>query len=132
MLRLERVQYRGIRIALELMCLSPNNSLGVLSDIAPLAERFVYLNFRYLVAVLYRLDHPLKRRLETLGELNLGCYIAGYSDVLPLNVVSSESFALHDLPRLLAAHFVGDHTEGHFPGFYVSGGGSPRAVDGDS
>jgi hypothetical protein len=46
-----------------------------------LAERFVYLNVRYLVAVFYRLDHPLKRRLETLKEL-----------VLPLNIVSSESF----------------------------------------
>jgi hypothetical protein len=85
----ERVQYRGIRIALGLMCSTPN-SLGVLSSIAPLAERFVYLNFRYLVAVFNRLDHSLKRRLETR--------IAGYSDVLPLNV----------LP-LLATHFVGDH-----------------------
>jgi hypothetical protein len=28
MLRLERVQYRGIKIALELMCATPNNSLG--------------------------------------------------------------------------------------------------------
>jgi hypothetical protein len=41
-------------------------------DIAPLVERFLYLNFRYLVAVFYRFDHPLKRRLETLRELNLG------------------------------------------------------------
>jgi hypothetical protein len=87
MLRLERVQYRGIRIALELMCSTPNNSLGVLSGIAPLAERFLYLNFRYLVAVFYCLDHPLKRRLETLRELNLGRCIASYSDVLPLAVV---------------------------------------------
>jgi hypothetical protein len=82
-----------------------NNSLGVLSGIAPLAERFVYLNFRYLLVVCYRLDHPLKRRLETLRELNLGRCIAGYSDFLPLNIVSSESFTRHDLPALLATHF---------------------------
>jgi hypothetical protein len=44
------------------------------------------------VAVFYRLDHPLKKRLETLRELNLGRSIAGYSDVLPLNIVPSESF----------------------------------------
>jgi hypothetical protein len=50
------------------------------------------LNFRYLVVVFYRLDDPLKRRLETLKELNMGRYFAGYSDVLPLNIVSSESF----------------------------------------
>jgi hypothetical protein len=91
-LRLERVQYRGIRIALRLMCSTINSSLEVLNGIAPLAERFVYLNLRYLVAVLYRLDHPLKKKLQTLNELNMGRCIVGYSDVLPLNIVSSESF----------------------------------------
>jgi hypothetical protein len=90
MLRMERVQYRGIRIALGLMCSTPKNSLGILSDITPLAERFVYLNFKYLVAVFYRLEHPLKKRLKTLREL--GRCIAGYSDVLPLIIVASELF----------------------------------------
>jgi hypothetical protein len=33
MLRLERVQYRGIRLDLGLMCSTPNNSLGYLSGI---------------------------------------------------------------------------------------------------
>jgi hypothetical protein len=66
--------------------LTPNNSLGVLSGIAPLAERFVYLNFRYLVAVFY----TVLRRLETLRGLNLGRCIAGYSDVLTLNIVSHD------------------------------------------
>jgi hypothetical protein len=74
----------------------------------------LYLNFRYLVAVFYCLDHPLKRRLGTLGELNLSRCIAGYSDVLPLNVVPFESFTRHDLPALLDAHFVGDHGEAAF------------------
>jgi hypothetical protein len=50
---------------------TPNNSLRVHSAIAPLAERFVYLNFRYFVVVFFRLDHPLKKRLETLKELNM-------------------------------------------------------------
>jgi hypothetical protein len=86
----------------ELMNTTPNNSLESLNGIAPLAERFVFLNFRYLVAVVYRLDHRLKRRLETLMELNLGCCIVGYSDVLPLNIVSSESFTRHNLPALVA------------------------------
>jgi hypothetical protein len=84
MLRLETVQYRGVRIALGLMCSTPNNSLGLLGGIAPLTKRFMYLNFGYLVAVFYRLDHPLERRLETLRELNLDHGIADYSDVLPL------------------------------------------------
>jgi hypothetical protein len=46
---------------------------------------------------------------ETLRELNLGHCIAGYAIVLPLNIVSSESFTRHDLPALLSTHFVGDH-----------------------
>jgi hypothetical protein len=92
MLRLERVQYRGIRLALGLISTSPNNSLGVLSGMS----------------------------LETLGELNLSRYISGHSDVLPLNVVSSESFTRHNLPALLAAHFVGDHMQGAFSGVQTS------------
>jgi hypothetical protein len=34
----------------------------------------------------------------------------GYSDVLSLNIVSSRSFTRHDLPALLATHFVGEQT----------------------
>jgi hypothetical protein len=82
---------------------------------AHVAERFVYLNFKYLVAV-FCLDHPLKKRLKTLRQLNLGRYIASYFDVLPLNIVLSESFTRHDLPALLASHFVSDHMEGELSG----------------
>jgi hypothetical protein len=53
MLGLERVQYRALRIALGLMGSTSNNCLGDLSGIPPLAERFAYLSFRYLVAALY-------------------------------------------------------------------------------
>jgi hypothetical protein len=83
--------------------LTPNNSLEAVSGIAPLTEKIVYLNLRYLVLVFYRLDLPLKIRIEILKELNLGRCIAGYSDVLTLNIVSSESFTRHDLPALMAA-----------------------------
>jgi hypothetical protein len=113
MLRFESVQYQGRRIGLGIMCSTPNNSLGVLSGIAPLAERFMFLNFKYLVAIFYRLVHRLKRRLETLKELNMGDGIAYYYDVLPLNLVSSESFTCNELslPALLVTHFVDDHME---------------------
>jgi hypothetical protein len=39
-------QYRALRIALGQMGSTPNNCLGVLSGIPPLAERFAYLDFR--------------------------------------------------------------------------------------
>jgi hypothetical protein len=68
---LERVQYRALRIALGLMGSSPNNYLGVLGGIPPLAERFAYLNFRYFVAIFYRLGHPLRERFEVVGALNV-------------------------------------------------------------
>jgi hypothetical protein len=106
MLRLERVMYRGIRIALGHMCSTSNNSLEVLSGKAPLAERFVYLNFIYLVVVFYRIDHPL--------ELNLDRCIAGYFEVLPLNIALAESFTRHDLPALLGSQITWKR---HFPGF---------------
>jgi hypothetical protein len=57
----------------------------------------------------------------------IGCY----SDVLPLNIVSSESFTRHDLPALLATHFLSDHTVRTLSGVQIFGGDSTRAVDGD-
>jgi hypothetical protein len=71
----------------------------------------VYLNSIYLVAVFHRLDHPLKRKLES---------IAGYSDVFPLNTVSSESFIQHDFPALLATYFMCDHIKRALSGVQTS------------
>jgi hypothetical protein len=92
MLRLERAQLRGIRLALGLMCSTPNNTLEVLSGIPPFPERFVYLNSRYLVAVFYRLDHPLREKLKDLGTMNMSHCIQGYSNVLSMDITPSESF----------------------------------------
>jgi hypothetical protein len=111
MLGLERVQYRALRIALGLMGSTPNNCLGVLSDIPPLAERFAYLNYRYLVAAFYQLGHPLRERLEKLGALNKGRCIERYSDVLSLNIVPPESFTRHELPAHLGTPLVDEHME---------------------
>jgi hypothetical protein len=110
MLGLERVQYRALRIALGLIGSTPNNSLGVLSGI-PLAERFAYLNFRYLVAAFCRLGHPLRERLGVLGALNIGRCIRGYSDVLSLDKVPSESFTWHELPFILGTPLVAGQME---------------------
>jgi hypothetical protein len=96
MLGLEMVQYRALQIALGLMGSTPKNCLGVLSGIPPLAERFTYLNFRYLVATFYRLGHLLRERLGVLGALSMGCCIGGYSDVLSLDIVPS--FTRHEVP----------------------------------
>jgi hypothetical protein len=100
------VQYRALRIALGLMGSTSNNCLGVLGGMPPLAERFAYLNFRYLAAAFYRLDHALKERLGVLGALNMGRCIKGYSNVLSLDIVPSELFTWHELPALLGTPLV--------------------------
>jgi hypothetical protein len=104
-------QYRVLRIALGLLGSTPNNCLVVLSGIPPLAETFAYLNFRYLVTDFYRLDHPLRERLGVLGAQNMGRCIKGYSDVLSLDIVPSESLKRHELPALLGALLVDGHME---------------------
>jgi hypothetical protein len=80
--------------------------MGVLSAIPPLAERFAYLNFRYLVAAFCRWVHFLRKKLGVLGALNMGRYIRGYSDVLSLDIVPSESVTQHELPALLETSLV--------------------------
>jgi hypothetical protein len=112
MLGLERVQYRALRVALGLMGFTPNNCLGVLAGIPPLAERFSNLNFRYLiVAAVYRLGHPLRERFGVLRALNMGRCIKRYSDVLSLDIVPSESFTWHEIPRVLGTPLVDGHME---------------------
>jgi hypothetical protein len=102
----EKVQYGAFRIALDLLKSTPNNCLGVLGGIPSLVDRLAHLNFRYFVAAFYRLGHPLRERF---GALNMGCCIKGYSDVLSLDIVPSESFTRHELPALLGTPLVDGH-----------------------
>jgi hypothetical protein len=103
MLLLEKVQYRVIRIALGLMCSTPNNSLGVLSSIASLAGRFMYLNFRYLVAVFYRRLSLGEETRDPEGA-EYGSLYYGLFRCFTTELVLSEFFTR--LPALLAGHFV--------------------------
>jgi hypothetical protein len=86
-----KVQYRALMVPLGLMGSTPNNCQGVISGIPPLAERFAYLNFRYLVTAFYRLDHPLRERLWVL---NMDRCIQGYFDV------PSDTFTRYELPAM--------------------------------
>jgi hypothetical protein len=105
------VQNWALRIPLGLIGSTPNNCLGVLSGTPPLAKRFAYLNFRYLVAAFYRLSHPLRERLGVLRALIMGHCIIGYSDVLSLDIVPSESFTWHELSAFLGTPLVDGHME---------------------
>jgi hypothetical protein len=46
-----------------------------------------------------------------LGALNMGRCIGGYSDVLSLDIVPSESFTRHELPALFGTPLVDEHME---------------------
>jgi hypothetical protein len=50
------------------------------------------------------LGYGLRERLGELGALNMGCCIKGYSDVLSLDIVPSESFTRHERPALVDGH----------------------------
>jgi hypothetical protein len=63
-LKLKRLQYRGLKIALGLIQSTPHNSLGVLIGLSPRAKRCMYLNNRYLVTLFYKDGHPLREWLE--------------------------------------------------------------------
>jgi hypothetical protein len=108
---LERVQYRALRIALGLMGSKPNNCLGFLSGIPLLAERFAYLNFRYIVADFCGFGHLLRERLGVLGALKIGRCVGGYSEYSSLDKVPSESFTRHELPALLGTPLVDGQME---------------------
>jgi hypothetical protein len=53
----------------------------------------------------------LRKRLGVLGALNMGRCIRGYSDVLSLDIVPSESFTRHELLALLGTLLVDGNME---------------------
>jgi hypothetical protein len=101
-LKLERLQYRGLRIALGLMRSTPNDSLGVLSGVSPLAERCLYLNYRYLVTVFHKHGHPLRERIETLNRLNSEKCMEGFALVALFTFHPPRTYAQYDLAALVS------------------------------
>jgi hypothetical protein len=78
-----KVQYRALRIALVLLGSTPNNCLSALTGIPPLAERFAYLNFRYLVAAFFEGESWSAAGAEhgSLHQRIFRGFIIGYSSV---------------------------------------------------
>jgi hypothetical protein len=57
------------------------------------------------------LGHPLREKLGVLEALNIGRCVGGYSDVLSLDKVPSESFTRHELPALFETSLVDEQME---------------------
>jgi hypothetical protein len=70
MLKLERIQYRTLRIALGLMQSTHVQTLEDIGGVPPLRLRFPMLNYKYFTAVFSTGGHPLRRLLAVLSRLN--------------------------------------------------------------
>jgi hypothetical protein len=91
---------------------TPNNCLGVLDGIPPVAERLAYLKFRFLVAAFYRLGHSLRERLGVLGGAEyVSLHQRIFQFLIILDIVSSESFTRHVLPAFLRTLLVDGNME---------------------
>jgi hypothetical protein len=101
-LKLERLQYQGLKIALGLMQSTPNNSLGVLSGVFLLAERCMYLNYRYLVTVFNKHGHPFRDQLETLNRLNSERCMKGFALVAQFTFQPSIIYEQYALAALVS------------------------------
>jgi hypothetical protein len=106
--KLERLQYQGLWINLGLIQSTPNNSLGVLSGVSPLAERCMYLNYRYLATVFHKHGHLLRERLETLNRLNSERCMEGFSLVAQFTIQPSRTHTQYDLASLVLASDIDD------------------------
>jgi hypothetical protein len=70
MLKLERIQFRCLRIALVLMQSTDVQTLEVIGGVPPLRLRFSMLNHKYLISTFSTGGHPLRRLVAVLSRLN--------------------------------------------------------------
>jgi ribonuclease HI len=102
LIKLERIQYRGIRIALGLMRSTPNISLGILSGIPPLEERFSYLNANFLIKIFGKFNHPLQKVILYLKSMNPERCMKGTDLVNLDNITATMEYFRFDLDALTA------------------------------
>jgi hypothetical protein len=70
MLKLERIQYRCLKIALGLMRSTHFQTLEVIGGVPSLRLRFSMLNHKYLISAFSTGGHPIRRLLPVLSKLN--------------------------------------------------------------
>jgi hypothetical protein len=90
---------------------TPNNCLGVLSEILPLRHRLFYLNFRYLVNTFQKNGHPLRDRLEKLNDLSPQKCLIPFHEVNGLDIQPEVGYMRHELGAVLSTPTVNRHLE---------------------
>jgi ribonuclease HI len=99
--KLERVQWRGLRICLGLMRSTHTGTVEVLSGVPSLDLRFSFLNYKYLINAFSNEYHLIKTQLATLSNLNSQKITKIYDTVKNLEIQNAESYTQFDLKSLL-------------------------------
>jgi ribonuclease HI len=101
-LKLDRIQYRCLRICLGLMQSTHVQTVEILAKVEPLRLRFSMLNQRFLTTAFSSPSHPLKAKLDTLQSLQSPKIIREYSIVNSFDLQPKATvFNSHSLDALL-------------------------------
>jgi hypothetical protein len=86
MLKLERILYRCLRIALGLMQSTHVQTVEIIAGAEPLRLRYSMLNQRFLTKVLSSASHPLRKKLSELHSMGSPKIIREFSIISSLNI----------------------------------------------
>jgi hypothetical protein len=111
MLKLERVQYRCLRIALGLMQSTLVQTLQVIGGVPPLRMRFLMLNHGYLISAFSTAGHTLRHELAALSGLNSPKIVREFNVVESYNLEPARSVYEYPLGALLHVPKVNDEVE---------------------
>jgi hypothetical protein len=111
MLKLERVQYRCLRIALDLLQSTDFQTLEVIGGVPPLGMRFSMLNHGHLISGFSTAGHPLRQELAALSRLNSPKIVRVFNVVEGYNLEPVRSVYEYPLVVLLHVPEVNDDVE---------------------
>jgi ribonuclease HI len=116
-LKLKRIQWRGLRIALGLMQSTHTDTVEMLCGVVPLDLRFSYLNSKFLILTFSKINHPLKSKLKQLADLGSRKLTRDFATVDSLEVNLSESYTQFNLQALLSTPNIRDDVARSLVGF---------------
>jgi hypothetical protein len=115
--KLQRVQWRALRISLGLMQSTHTGTVEVLSGVPLLNLRFSYLNRRFLIIAFSKGSDTLRGRLQTLADLGSGKMMREFTSVQALGIEPSDSYVQHSFRGLLSVLEVVEDMQGALADF---------------
>jgi hypothetical protein len=108
MLKLQRVQYRCLRIALGLLHSTHVQTLEVIGGVPPLRMRFLMLNHEYLILAFSTAGHKLLQEQAAFSRLNSPMIVREFNMVDDYNLKPVRSVYEYPLGTLLHMPEVND------------------------